>query len=322
MLCRTASDLYWTSRHIERVDNSARLLDLSQRFALLPERLERGKSEAAAWIRALDSLGLSEPYAERHGNVTPEKVLEYIIFDPANPSSIRACLHAARESARAQRGAITGEMYEVLNATWLHMRSMSPEQMYAQGLSEFLDWLKRRSASFRGVTIGTMGRDEGYEFLRLGTFVERGDFALRFLGMHFTEHRRRENREARSAVEYYQFSALLHAMSAFETYRRIYRDTIEPVRVAELVLLREDMPRSLAVAMSAVEDVVQRLAGGARTEVGRQAGALSASIRFARIDQIFDGGMYAFIDSFISRLYRLTDEIVDQFMMSRDVIAN
>lgn len=322
MLCRTASDLYWTSRHIERVDNTARLLDLTQRFALLPERLDRGKSEAATWVRALDSLGLSEPYAARHGSVSPEKVLDYIIFDQTNSSSIHTCLLAARESARAQRGAITGEMYEVLNATWLQMRGLTPEQVHAQGLSEFLDWLKRRSASFLGVTIGTLGRDQGYEFLRLGTFVERADFALRFLGMHFTEHRRRENREARSAVEYYQFSALLHAMSAFETYRRSYRDTIEPLRVAELVLLRDDMPRSLAVAVSAIEEVVQRLAGGTRTEVGRQAGALAASIRFARIDEIFDGGMYAFIDSFITRLYRLTDEIVDQFMMSRDVIAN
>ncbi|MEO8672107.1 MAG: alpha-E domain-containing protein [Tahibacter sp.] len=321
MLCRTASELYWMSRHIERAENTARLIDLTQRIALLPERLERGKAGAACWLRALEALGVDEEYLARHDKVDGDDVLRFLTLDPANPSSIYSCLQLARESGRAQRGAITAEMYQDLNASWLEILGLNWEQLISNGVSPFLDWVKTRSASFRGVTVGTMGRDEAYDFLRLGTFVERADCTVRMLDIKYAEAHGEEEREARSAVQYYQWSALLHAISAFETYRKIYKDTIQPVRVAELIILRDDMPRSLAVCCNAIHATLTTLAGGAKVEAIRLSGALAAEVRFARIDAILAQGMHEYLTHFLERTHQLADEIGRQFMWSTDLAA-
>jgi uncharacterized alpha-E superfamily protein len=321
MLCRTASDLYWLSRHVERLDNTARLLDLAHRIALLPDRVGAQRGGAASWGRALDAMGLAEEYARRHGALDADRVARFLILDETNSSSIRACVHAARESGRAQRGAITAEMYEDLNASWLRLRDLDWDQVVAQGLPQFLDWVKRRSGSFRGTTLGTMARNEGYEFLRLGTFVERADFGVRLLDIQFGEPRFGEPPEARSAVEYYQLSALLQALSAFESFRRIYKDVVTPARVAELMILRADMPRSLAMCTGAILSVLEALAGRGASEAVRQAGMLAAGTRYARIDEVFGEGIHHYLARFMSRLYRLTDQIGREFIMSTDVVA-
>jgi uncharacterized alpha-E superfamily protein len=322
MLCRSASDLYWLSRHIERAENTARLIDFTQRITLLPERLGPARSEAAgSWHRALDALGLLEGYEETRNEFDPGRVLHYLILDPANPSSIYNCLRNARESGRAQRGAITTEMYQDLNASWLEISGMAWGQIASDGVSPFLEWVKTRSASFRGVVVGTMGRDEGYHFMRLGTFVERADNTVRLLDIKHTQGGPDEMNAERNVVEYYQWSAILQSISAFETYRKTYRDTVTPARVAELLIYRNDMPRSLATCCEALHSILERLSGGMRFEAVRLAGSLAAEFRYGRIGDVFEVGMQAFLDRFMLRLEKLTDEIVRQFMTSTDLVA-
>lgn len=321
MLCRTASDLYWLSRHIERVDNTARLLDLAHRTSLLPDRLGTRRAGTGAWERALEALDLAELYTERHGAIDADRVLQFLIHDPENPSSMFAAVRAARESGRAQRGAITGEMYQSINSTWLRLREMDLEQIAADGPTAFLDWVKRRSGAFRGVTIGTMGRDEGYEFLRLGTFIERADFGVRLLDANFDLPDEQAASEDGAAAEYYRMSAMLQALSAFETFRKIYRDTLTSARVAELVILRPDMPRSLASCSMALLQVLERLRGGRRAEIVRLAGVLAAETRYGRIDEILAGGLHDYLTRYLERLYRLGDEINLEFFSGTDVIA-
>jgi uncharacterized alpha-E superfamily protein len=321
MLCRTASDLYWLSRHIERVDNTARLLDLAHRTSLLPDRLGTRRAGNGAWERALEALDLSGEYAARHGAIDPDRVLHFLIHDPLNPSSMVAAVHAARESGRAQRGAITGEMYQSINSTWLRLREMDWEQISADGPTAFFDWVKRRSGAFRGVTIGTMGRDEAYEFLRLGTFIERADFGVRLLDVNFDRGADLAAPEDGAAAEYYRMSAMLQALSAFETFRKIYRDTLTPARVAELVILRSDMPRSLASCSTAMLQVLERLRSGRRAEIVRLAGVLAAETRYGRIDEILAGGLHDYLTRYLERLYRLGDEINHEFFSATDVIA-
>jgi uncharacterized alpha-E superfamily protein len=319
MLCRTASDLYWLSRHIERMDNTARIIDLAHRIAMLPERHGTARDVAAPWARALEALGLDEAYAKRHGAPTRETVLQYLLFEESESSSVVSCMRAARESGRAQRGAITADMYEDLNTSWLRVRELDADAFARQGLTPFLEWLKRRSASFRGVTVGTMGRDEAYEFLRLGTFIERADFGVRLLDVNFGK--KRAARAETGATEYYEMSALLQALSAFETFRKIYRDAVTAERVAELVILRADMPRSLAICTAAIQDVLHRLLGSRASEAARLAGVLAAKTRYGRIDEILDNGIDAYLERFLEQLYRLADEINREFMMPTDVIA-
>jgi uncharacterized alpha-E superfamily protein len=322
MLCRTANDLYWTARHIERAENTARMIDIAQRIELLPERTEGGRQEAAAWRRALEALGLAPEYVARHGAVTPARVLRFLCLEPENPSSIYTCVRAARESARAQRGAITVEMYEDINTSWLEMRALGSERFENDGLPRFIEWVKTRSASFRGVTVGTMGRDEGYQFMRLGVFTERADCCVRMLDIKYSEPLTGEAGDARKALGYYQWSALLYAMSAFETYRRLYRTAITPERVAELMILREDLPRSLAACTSAIHGVLQNLSGQPKSEVVRLAGILAAETRYGRIDAILAEGMDVYLERFMGRLFALAAEVDRHFLIATDVDAS
>ena len=322
MLCRTASDLYWLSRYIERAENTARFIDFTQRIALLPARLDPGRAEAASWQRALDALGLDEAYEKAHGAPTAGRVLHYLILDPANPTSIYNCLRYARENGRAQRGAISAEMYQDLNASWLEINEMAWGQIVSDGVTPFLEWLKTRSAAFRGVVVGTMGRDEGYNFMRLGTFIERADNTVRLLDIKYAQAEHDEMNAERNIVEYYQWSAMLQAISAFETYRKIYRDTVTAERVIDLLIYRSDVPRSLATCCEAMHSIIAKLAGGESIEATRLAGSLAASFRYGRIEEVFSAGMQPFLDGVMQRIDTLTLEIVRQFMTSIDVVAN
>lgn len=320
MLCRTANDLYWTGRHIERAENTARLIDVTHRIAMLPERLDPWRHEAGSWHRALDALGLVQEYSRLNGPVVAAKVLRYLCLDPANASSIFSCVRAARESARAQRGAVTLEMYEDLNASWLEMRVLDEARFEDEGLPHFIEWVKTRSASFRGVTIGTMGRDAAYHFLRLGTFIERAEWCVRLLDVKYSEPPGGEAGDANSAMGYYQWSALLYAMSAMEAYRRRYRETITPGRVAELVILNRDSPRSLATCTEAMHATLVTLAGTGNHEVVRQAGALMAEMRFGRIEDVLRDGMEKFLGGVLARLVRIGVQIDRHFLLTPETV--
>lgn len=317
MLCRTASDLYWLSRDVERAENIARLVDLTQRISLLPERLDPGKSSTTAWSRGLDALGQLEAYNERYDQIQVDQVLNWLILDPDNPSSIRNCLFMGRELGRAQRGAITAEMYQELNTSWLELEEAVDGATSSDEVTRFLEWVKTRSAAFRGVTIGTMGRDEGYHFLALGTAVERADNTVRLLDIKYAQAEESDG-NSRDFIQYYQWSAMLQAMSAFETYRKTYRDAVNPLHVSEMMIFQQDMPHSLAVCTQSLHRILGILADEPRTEAVRQAGALAASLSYGRMQDVVEQGIKVFLDDFMLRLERLTQAIVDQFMTSTD----
>lgn len=319
MLCRTANDLYWLTRNVERAENTARLLDVTQRIAMLPERLDRGKAQAAPWRRALEAVGGVDAFLQHHDKIDAEHVIHHLLLSPDNPSSIYSALRGARENARAQRVAITAEMYENLNANWLEMHGIDAQRLQTDGLSNILEWVKGCSASFRGITIGTLGRGEGYHFLRLGGFIERAEWAIRLLDAVASDAEVPDTGEARDAVQYFQWSALLQSLSAFETYRQLYRDSVNPGTVADLMLLRSDNPRSLQTCTERLHQVLQALAGNDSLEVVRQAGALAAQSRYALIDEIIAGGLDAWLQDAMERLARLGAEIHHQFMSAAEV---
>ncbi len=320
MLCRTADDLYWVSRHMERAENTARLIDVTTRISMLPERLDRGKAVAAPWRRALDALGAVDTCLKRYGSIDADTVLDYLLLSPDNPSSVISCLRAARESARAQRVAITSEMYEDLNASWLEMRGLGTASIGREGLSSILERVKSRSASFRGVTIGTLGRGEGYHFMQLGVFIERAEWAIRLLDVVGSDGDLPESGEARDTIEYFQWSALLQSLSAFETYRRLHRQSVTPAGVAEVMLLHDANPRSLQTCTHQLHQVLTTLAGGQTLEVVRKAGALSAHTRYARIDEILADGLEPWLQNAMERLDLLGSAIHRQFMTAADAI--
>ena len=314
MLCRTANELYWMARHIERAENTARLLDVTYRTSLLPYQMhENGLSWAEPWAVPLVTSGLATPYYERHSSVNADTVLRYMILDSTNPSSIFCCLRAARESARSVRGAITSEMYEDLNSAWIDMRSYDYERIEAGGFSDFCDWVKMRSHLFRGVTFGTMLRDEAYHFIRLGTHIERADNTARILDTKY--HILLPSvTDVGGAVDYYQWQSLLTSVSGFEAYRKIYSDVISPHRVAELLVLRADMPRSLHSCMNFIYETLDILCDENSRELSRQAGELHARLHFGRLDEMIDFGLHEYLGDFLERIAALGGEISRVFL--------
>jgi uncharacterized alpha-E superfamily protein len=315
MLCRTANELYWMARHIERAENTARLLDVTYRTSLLPYQLhEPGLAWAEPWAVPLITSGLAKAFYQRYPVLTAEHVLRYMMLDSTNPSSIFSCLRAARESARSVRGAITSEMYEDLNSAWIEMRGYDYERIEAGGFSNFLDWVKMRSHLFRGVTFGTMLRDEAYHFIRLGTHIERADNTARILDTKY--HILLPSvTDVGGAVDYYQWQSLLTSVSGFESYRKIYSDVISPHRVAELLVLRDDMPRSLHSCMNFIHEAIERLCDEHSRELSRQAGELHARLHYARTDEIIRFGLHEYLVDFLERIAGLSSEVSRVFLV-------
>ena len=315
MLSRVANSLYWMSRHIERAENTARLLDVTYRMSLLPYRiLEPGQSWAEPWALPLVITGVATAYYERYpGTLSPEDVLRFMVLDSANPSSIYACIQSARENARTARGTITSEMYEDINAFWLELRDHDYDGLRTRGVSGFFEWVKTRSHQFRGVTFGTSLRDEGYSFIRLGTFSERADNTARLLDVKY--HTLLPSAaDVGGAVDYYQWGALLRSLSAFDSYRKVYRDVITPMRVAELLVLRDDVPRSLHACMNEIYEILRDVCDASSREPERLAGEIHAQLHYGRTEQIITFGLHEYLMSFLGKLSLLNDEVNRHFL--------
>jgi uncharacterized alpha-E superfamily protein len=305
MLSRTANNLYWMARFVERAENTARMLDVAYRMSLVPKDARLADQE---WYAPLNITGTLYPFTGRYSRVDAGGVLHYMVLDAENPLSILSCAKTARENARAVRGSITSEMWEVINGTWLEMQRMTEDKLRSERVHEFFEWVKERSHLFRGVTVGTLLREEAFHFNRLGTFLERADNTARILDVKY--HVLLSSVEdVGGAEDYYQWAAVLRSVSSFESYRKVFRDVITPLRVAELLILRDNMPRSLHLCMAESWDILQRLRGPGTDEALRLAGELHSRLRFGRIDAIFAGGLHEYLTDFLHRLSALGHEI-------------
>jgi len=312
MLSRTADHLYWMSRYTERAENLARMLQVNVRMALLQRQ---GDEAERAWAATLAMLGQLDGYSERCGAVQPDTVVRFLAFDAANPRSIVRDLQAARENARAVRGTLTSEQWETINATWLELQARRLEGLSTDELIDFFEWVKFRSHQLRGVTQGTMLRDEGYDFTRIGTFLERADNTARILDVQL-RLLAPDGVAEDTPADYYKYTALLASVSAFEIYRKVYRDRIMPARVAELLILRPDMPRSLHRCVNELVTHLAAVSNDQSAETERRTGALQARLRYGRIDQILDQGLHDFLDGFLLRIRDIGRRIAHDFLIS------
>jgi uncharacterized alpha-E superfamily protein len=310
MLSSTADHLYWSARWMERAEALARMLDAHYRHSLLPHTPDALEKD---WTATLGSLGMLETYIERHEAFAPAKAFEFMAFDREHGSSIVSCLYEARENARAVRGSITSEMWETLNSTWLEVRRYDAAGSAEHDMGEFLEWVKYRSHLSRGVMLGTMLRDEAFQFARIGQFLERADATARML----LARARLENRlrDDPASTDAYAWTILLRSLSAFEVYRKVYRDAVTPRRVTELLVLRGDLPRSLCRCVSEVYENLCAVANDQSAETQRRAGELQAQLHFGRLEDLAPRGLKPFLDGFLTRLRDLGDRVSQDFLV-------
>lgn len=314
MLSRTADHLFWMSRYTERAENTARILNVSYETSLLPQSAAKAQ---ALWRGLLSISELTESYREKHGAIVPAKVLEFMVRDGANPSSIFSCLRSARENARAVRGALTTEVWETQNQTWLEMSRQIDGGAFERDPGQFFEWVKERSHLSRGVTLGTMLQDEAFHFLRLGTFLERADNTARLLDVKFHAVKSDfygSGDDDEYEYDFYHWSAILRSVSAFEVYRKVFRAVITPERVADLLILRRDMPRSLHASLHEVVANLEVVSNNQSGETQRLAGRLNAELKFGRIDDILSTGLHAFLTQFLDRVNDLAAGISRDFL--------
>ncbi|MEK2608158.1 alpha-E domain-containing protein [Pseudomonas shirazensis] len=313
MLSRTASDLYWMSRYLERAENLARMLEVSYSLSLMPQA---GRSDGHAELAmSLLASGTLDDYLRKHIELDSERMLHFFALDAENPSSIYCCLQAARTNAHAVRGRITADMWENINATWIEMRNIASNGLGRYGISQFCDWVKERSHLFRGATSGTIMRNDAYSFIRLGTFLERADNTLRLLDARYEMFgETSEEVSDDSARGYYQWSALLRALTSYEAFNEIYRNAPSARPVSELLLLRVDVPRSLHSCIDELDQILAGLPGNTGRAAQRMAAELNARLRYTGIDEILDAGLHLWLTDFIGRIHQLGQSVHNSYL--------
>jgi uncharacterized alpha-E superfamily protein len=309
MLARVASHLYWLSRYLERAENMARILDVGASLALLS-----GQGDERAAIEPLIITDTLESFHTTGQAPTPEQVARFLAWGASHPSSIVNCLEASRENARAVRGSVTSEMWENINDTWLQLLT---KRGPAGGPidASFFEWVKERSHLFRGITFATIRRDQPYQFIRLGTFLERADNTARILSV----------KQARQGVagdegdgvdlaDHYRLSAVLRSVSALEAYRDTYRDAIDSRRVAELLIFDPTLPRSLRFCFDEVVRVLSELPQAPAREARRLAAHMLASLEHGLLDDVYAEGLDEFLERFLIDNIRLGNAVHSAYL--------
>jgi uncharacterized alpha-E superfamily protein len=312
MLSRTADSLYWLARYTERAENTARMLDVALRMASLSTN---AGADASEWHSTIVASGCEESFYAKHERPGAAAVVDHLARDPDNPSSIRSCIETARRNSRAVRTALTADMWDAVNATWLDAQRLKDEDFSAENIRHLLDWVKERSQLFGGAVANTMLRNDAYWFVRLGTFVERADNTARILDVKY-HVLLPQSAGVGGGIDYYQWTAILRSVSALRAYHSIYRERLKPWRVAELLILRPEMPRSLWKCLDEITGHLDLLAGayGARGECHRLAGQMHATLKFSTIEQIFQGGLHEFLTGFVDTNVVLGDEIARHYL--------
>jgi uncharacterized alpha-E superfamily protein len=311
LLSRVAADLYWLSRYAERAENTARLLDVAARLSSLP----RAYGETNQWESAMVATGSETLFRQKYDTADRANVIQFLAFDPDNPSSIRSCLEVVRRSSRAVRTAITREMWEAINGAWMELKRYDKGEMSPRQLAEFLAFVKEACLRFDGAAYRTMLRNSAYYFFRLGIFAERGDATARILDVKYHVLLPPTD-PVGGGLDYFQWSSILRATSALGAYQWVFRDALRPTRVAELLILRSELPRSLRFCAEHVTRYLDDVAAdhGRQGPAQRAARAYSAMLTNTTIDDVFKEGVHEFLQRAIGENNRVGSAIETQYL--------
>ncbi|MXO59416.1 hypothetical protein GRI89_07665 [Altererythrobacter salegens] len=310
MLGRTANNIFWMFRYLERAENTARLLEAGHRIAMT----RGGDAASEEWKSVISTLGFRKAYEAVYPDYSGAHVCDFVLRGKANPESVMAMFETARTNARLCRSAITGEVWEAVNEGWMGLRDLLARQVRESNLGTALAAIRRESALARGATHGSMIRDEVYSFARLGTFIERGDNTARILDMKYYVLLPSISYVG-TALDTGQWEHVLRSLSGERAYRWLNAGRMDARSITKFVILDERFPRSLAFCFDQMRENLAALA-----LLHGHEGQANALIREAdqdlsqrSIDQIFDRGLHQFLIGFIAKNRQIADTISKEY---------
>ncbi|MEW6769230.1 MAG: alpha-E domain-containing protein [Pseudomonadota bacterium] len=314
MLSRTAENLFWLARYVERAEYLARTIEATLRATALPDTYGGKTNE---WESALLTAGVDDTFHEFHDEANEQTVVEFLSFSLNNPSSIRNCIENARLNSRSVRTALTSEMWDTINGAWLELQSTWHNGTKTrEDLAKFLRFVQETSLRFDGSAYRTMLRNDAYWFSRLGLHVERADNTARILDVKY-HLLLPEEEHVGGPLDYYQWTSILRSVSALTAYHWVYRETLKPWLIADLLILNETLPRSLASCYSNLVRNLDQIgvAYGRQGPSQRHARGVRNRLEHSHMDDIFQRGLHEFIQEFIGDNNRLGDIISKQYLI-------
>jgi uncharacterized alpha-E superfamily protein len=311
MLSRTAENIFWMARYIERAESTARLIQMGQRMAILPGPIHREEWRSVLRVTGCDGLFAQE------GSVAEADIVRLLLLDSGNPSSIRSCLLRARSNGRAVRTALTQDMWEALNEDWRKLEYYDVARA-RRDLAALLDWVKTRASTFRGAAETGQIRNEGHDFLRIGGALERAEMTLRLLDVKYYVLLP-ETAVIGGARDHYQWTSVLHALSAARAYHHVYRGSdYTPWRIADLLILNPQFPRSVSYCFGQIAGHLDRLAvaHGGRSAAQDTAAGLLSELHDRESGEIFEAGLHEFVQGALAVTNRLSREIAQAYHFS------
>jgi uncharacterized alpha-E superfamily protein len=302
MLSRVADSLYWMSRYLERAENTVRLLDTN--MSLMLDR--SGTSNEGRWKRVLSSLGNPQG-AKWNGDV--REVLSALTFNASNRSSITACIAAARENARQVREEISTEQWQRLNRLYHYVNEPQSFLDVDSGLTDFFSTVLDGIHLFKGVTDTTMSHGEGWQFIRIGRYLERAHATATLLEVYHREILGVPEKDI-GGHPYLEFVGLLRCCTAFEAYCQAYTADLLPDRILEFLLLNKQFPHSLRYSIDGVRDsllAIQQEGVYPSPELNAVTGRLQASLSFITVTEVLEQGPESYLRSIREQCVRIHD---------------
>jgi len=310
MLSRIAESLFWLARYIERAEDTARILDVN--YQMLLEQSQ--DSYHLRWEPLIVMAGEEQLFRRLYSEVNAENVFEFLAFRQDNPGSIVQCIAKARENARTIRDRISREMWEDINSFYHMVTRFSPREELVAGPHRFCDKIKFGTHRFHGVTDATSPHDEGWQFLRIGWSLERAEMTSRLVDVQYQNLL--DELPTVGAPDNHQWMAVLRSVGAFEAYYRQYHSSIEPEKVAGMLILNSQHPRSIRFSTTEVQSALRAISGTGpgsyANEAERLAGKVVERLSYDRIEEIFKQGLHSYLHE-LSQMFGL---------MGRDIARN
>jgi uncharacterized alpha-E superfamily protein len=315
MLSRTADNLYWIARYMERADIAARLLEVGSRITLLPS----AHGYRSEWDSLLQSSGTADGFARKYGDPVQRNLESWLFFDRDNPSSVASCITAARENGRIVRTALTSQVWDALNTAFQELRQLERTPRSELELSRLTDWVMRHTAMVRGAIDATLLRNDGYNFLNIGYYLERGDNTARLLDVKY--YVLLPSLEfVGSGLDNYQWTTLLRAMGAQRAFHWAYGGDVTAAKIAHFLILNPQNPRALITCVAGMTNHLGRLAKayGRTTTAQSKAAIMLSELETTSTDAIFDEGLHEFLTRFIGESIEL-GTLMHECYLSGDV---